>query len=82
MFFRNHLNHKSGYAGPDINSWKMILIGQLAAQDNMAVQNPSYGICDRFVGIITLYQNRVYPGDGAFAEIAASLQKLRKFRID
>ena len=73
MFLPHHLHHKPGYTGPDINGREMVLIGKLAAQYNMPVQDTPDRVRYGFIGVIPFHQYGVHTGYGALVKIAAPL---------
>lgn len=59
VFPPHHIHHKPGYAGPDINGREMVLIGKLAAQYNMPVQDTPDRVRYGFIGVIPFHQHCV-----------------------
>ena len=54
----------------------MVFVCQLSAEHDMSIYNTAYGIGNRLVGIVTLYQNRIDACNGALLKVAAALEEL------
>ena len=69
MFLPTTSTITPGYTGPNINGRELVLIGKLAAQYNMPVQDTPDRVRYGFIGVIPFHQYGVHTGYGALLKL-------------
>ena len=81
MFLCCNLTHNSGNALKNIDGRIMIFMSQFSRQHDMPIQNTSCRICNRFVKIITVYQNGIQPGNWTLSCRSGTFQQFRHLAV-